>query len=66
MYHIEQGKLGALLVENHQLLQQLGVSHPVLDEIVTHVSIKAVWVQKWQVQVVGVLSLPMSGQKKNK
>ena len=36
MYHIEQGKLGALLVENHQLLQQLGVSHPVLDEIVTH------------------------------
>ena len=36
LYHIEQQKLGSLFLQNHQLLQQIGVSHPVLDEIVTH------------------------------
>ena len=36
LYQFEQQNLGSLFVKNHQLLQQLGVSHPVLDEIVTH------------------------------
>ena len=36
VYHIEQQKLGSLILHNHRLLKQLGVSHPVLDEIVTH------------------------------
>ena len=36
MYHIEQGKLGALLGRKPSVATKLGVSHPILDEIVTH------------------------------